>query len=39
MIVEAPTIRPLERRIYKWEWNPCGKDEYGGGKIKRRIHG
>ena len=25
MIVEAPTIHPLEQRVYKWEWNPCGK--------------
>jgi len=25
MIVEAPTIRPLELKVYRWEWNPCGK--------------
>ena len=39
MIVEAPTIHPLEQIIYRWECNPCGKDEYGGGKIKTRTHG
>ena len=25
MIVEAPTIHPLEWKVYKQEWNSCGK--------------
>ena len=35
-MVEDPTIHPLERRVYKQEWNPC--DEYDGGKRKKKEY-